>query len=68
MVCFHDLESIVAAHRARYPKTEISLDKEAIEEIVEINGDDVYSTLVEWLKHDTSEEAARFDYKSPTRY
>jgi len=67
MACFRDLEMIVAAHKARYPKTEISLDKAAIDEIVELNGEDVYSTLLEWLKHDLSEEAARFEYKSPTK-
>ena len=67
MACFRDLEIMVSAHKAKYPKTEISLDKEAIDEIVELNGDGVYSTLLEWLKHDLSEEAARFDYKSPTK-
>lgn len=68
MACYQDLLNTWAAHKAKYPKTEIELSKEAIDEIVELNGECVYETLLEWLKHDLSEEAARLDYKSPTRY
>lgn len=68
MACYQDLLNTWAAHKAKYPETDISLDKEAIDEIVELNGEYVYDTLLEWLKHDLSEEATRLNYKSPTKY
>lgn len=68
MANYQDLLSVWTAHKAQYPKTDIELSKEAIDEMVEIHGEGVYDTLLEWLKRDLSEEATRLDYKSPTKY
>lgn len=68
MACYKDLVDTWSAHKAKYPKTDIELSKEAIDEMVEIHGEGVYDTLLEWLIRDLSEEATRLEYKSPTRY